>query len=186
VTGLAAHSFGTDKRGVALKSSTDVVVTDVLERELSELGFMPLCDCQGTEFSAFYNSPSIQQPPTFDRAAATANARLSAMLPHMLCVSRFAHYLKVLGRDKTGTFSEPGELEQFLQSWLAHYVTPDAEASPLVRAKYPLREAKVEVRAIPGKPGSRQCVIHLAPHYQLDELAATVRVATELAPPRGT
>ncbi|MCY2988641.1 MAG: type VI secretion system contractile sheath large subunit [Planctomycetota bacterium] len=185
VTELAAHSFGTDKRGVALKASTDVVVTDVLERDLNQLGFLPLCDCQGTEFSAFYSSPSIQQPRKYDRAAATANARLSAMLPYVLCVSRFAHYLKVLGRDRTGAFSEPGELEQFLQSWIMRYVTSDSEASPEVKAKFPLREAKVEVRADPGKPGSYQCVMHLTPHYALDELAATVRLATELSPPRG-
>lgn len=183
--GLPTASFRTDKRGVALKSSTDVVVTDHLERELSELGLMPLCDCQDTEFAAFYNCPSIQQPKQYDRAAATANAKLSAMLPYVLCVSRFAHYVKVLGRDKTGVFSEPGELEEFLQRWIVKYVTTDSEASAEVKAKFPLREAKVEVREQPGKPGAYQCIMHLAPHYELDELSATVRVVTELAPPRG-
>jgi type VI secretion system ImpC/EvpB family protein len=186
VAGLPTPSFGTDQRGVALKSSTDVIVTDRLERELSELGFLPLCACQDTEYAAFYSSPSIQQPKLYDRPAATANARLSSMLPYMLCVSRFAHYVKVLGRDKTGAFSEPHELEEFLQRWIVRYVTTDAEASAEVKAKFPLREAKVEVRNQPGKPGAYQCIMHLAPHYELDELTATVRVATELAPPRVT
>ncbi len=184
VTELPAHCFGTDKTGIALKSSTDVVVTDDLERQLSELGFLALCDCKDTEYSAFYSSSSLQQAKTYDRPAATANARLSAMLQYMLCVSRFAHYIKVLGRDKVGSFNEPGELERFLADWIVRYVTTDSEASPEVKARFPLREARVEVREQPGKPGSYQCILHLAPHYELDELRATVRVATELAPPR--
>jgi len=185
VTGLPVHSFGTDKVGVAIKSSTDVVVTDELERVLNDLGFMPLCDCKDTEYSAFYSSQSIQQPKRYDRPAATANARLSAMLQYMLCISRFAHYVKVLGRDKVGSLSEPAELERFLENWIVRYVTTDAEATPEVKARFPLREAQVEIRQQLGKPGVYQCVMHLAPHYELDELTANVRIATELAPPRG-
>jgi type VI secretion system ImpC/EvpB family protein len=185
VTCLPAHSFGTDKAGVALKISTDVAVSDDLERQLSELGFIPLCDCKDTEYSAFYGSASLQQPKVYDRPAANANARLSAMLQYMLCVSRFAHYLKVLGRDKVGAMNEPSELERFLSDWVVRYVTTDAEASAEVKARFPLREARVEVREQPGKPGAYQCVMHLAPHYELDEMRATVRVATELAPGRG-
>jgi len=184
--GLPVHSFRTDKTGVAIKFSTSVVVTDELERELSELGFVPLCDCKDTEYSAFYSNPSIQQPKKYDRPAATANAKMSAMLQYTLCVSRFAHYVKVLGRDKIGVFSEPAELERFLDGWIVTYVTTDEDASPQVRARFPLREARVEVKEQPGKPGAYQCIMHLAPHYELDELTATVRIATELAPPRGT
>jgi type VI secretion system protein ImpD len=126
----------------------------------------------------------VQKPRQYDRAAATVNARISAMLQYMLCVSRFAHYVKVLGRDRVGTFSEPEELERFLQDWITRFVTTDAEASPEVRARFPLREASVQVRPQPGRPGEYQCVMHLSPHYELDELAASVRIATELAPPR--
>lgn len=186
VTGLPAPSFGTDKPGVAPKAKTEVAVSDNLERELSELGFLPLCDCPQTAYAAWYSMPSIQQPKRYDRPAATANARLSAQLSYMFCVSRFAHYLKVIGRDKVGTLQEPGELEQYLQRWVVRYVTTDAEAPPDVKARFPLREAKVEVRPQPGKPGAYQCVMHLCPHYELEELTATVRVTTELAPPRGT
>ncbi len=185
VTGLPVHSFGTDKMGVATKSSTDVVVTDESERELNELGFIPLCDCKDTEYSAFYSNQSIQQPKTYDRQAATVNARLAAMLQYVLCVSRFAHYVKVLGRDKVGALSEPDELESFLENWIVRYVTTDAEATPEVKARFPLREARVEIRQQLGKPGAYQCVMHLAPHYELDELTASVKIATELAPPRG-
>ena len=184
VGSLPVHRFGTDRRGLAARKSTEIVITDELERDLAELGFLPLGDCQDTDYAAFYSSQSLQRPKKYDRLAATLNARMSSLLQYMLCVSRFAHYVKVMGRDKVGTFGEPQEFEQFLQDWITRYVTPDAEAPPEVRARFPLREAQVRVRAQPGKPGSFECVMHLAPHYELDELTAAVRVRTELAPPR--
>lgn len=182
VAELPADSFSTDKRGVAPKSSTDVVITDALEPELSELGFIPLCHCKDTDRSAFYTAQSAQKPKRYDTAAATMNARISSMLQYMLCVSRFAHYIKVVARDKIGSFAEPEEIETFLNQWLQRYVTSDSEASPDVKAEYPLREARVQVREHPGKPGSYLCIAHLWPHFELDELTASVRVTTELTP----
>jgi type VI secretion system protein ImpD len=184
VTSLPVHSFGTDRRGVAVKSSTDVIVTDRLEKELADLGFISLSDCADTEFSAFYSNQSVQKPKKYDRQAATTNARISSMLQYMLCVSRFAHYIKVLGREKIGSFTERESFERYLQEWVVRYVTTDLEASAETKARFPLREAKVQVFEQPGKPGSHQCVMHLAPHYELDELVAAVRIATELAPAR--
>ena len=51
-----------------------------------------------------------------------------------------------------------------------------------VKARFPLREAKVSVREHPEKPGSYLCVVHLRPHFQLDELVASVKLVTETAP----
>jgi len=180
VTGLPVHSFGTDRAGIATKCSTDVTITDELERQLSNLGLVPLCDCQDTEFSAFYSSQSCQKPKKYDRPAATMNARISAMLQYMLCVSRFAHCVKVMSREKVGSLSDPDELEDYLQRWIVKYVTADPAASPETKARFPLQEASVKVRPTPGKPGTYQCVLHLSPHYELDELTASVRLATEL------
>ena len=155
-----------------------------LEKHLADIGFIPLCDCKDTQYSAFYSNQSIQKPKKYDRPAATTNARLSSMLQYMLCISRFAHYVKVQVRDKVGSFGEPEELQSFLNAWVAAYVTTDASASQDTKARFPLREAKVQVREQPGKPGSYQCVMHFAPHYELDELTAAIRIATELVPPR--
>ena len=90
VTGLPAHSFGTDRQGLAIKDSAEVIVTDHREKELDELGFIPLSHCQDTEFSAFYTTASVQKPAKYQDPKATANARISAMLQYILCVSRFA------------------------------------------------------------------------------------------------
>jgi type VI secretion system protein ImpD len=182
VTGLAAQSFGTDRAGVAIKCSTDVLITDAREKELDELGFIPLCHCQDTEFSAFYTTASIQKPAKYDDPRATTNARISAMLQYILCVSRFAHYLKVMARDKIGSQNSPEECERFLGEWLRKYTTSSDSAGPEDKAKYPLREAKVMVRERPDRPGSYHCVIHLRPHFQIDQMFMSMKLTTELAP----
>jgi type VI secretion system ImpC/EvpB family protein len=180
VKGLPTHSFATDARGLVTKCSTDVIIADQQEQELSELGFIPLCHCPGTEFSAFYGNQSVQKPKKYDEPAATMNARISAMLQYMLCVARFAHYLKIAARDKIGSFVEASECENYLHRWLQQYVTSDTEAAPEVKAQYPLREASVQVREQPGKPGKYQCIAHLWPHFELEELTTSLRVTTEL------
>lgn len=184
VPGLCAASAATDKPGLVPTGSTDVIITDRMEPELSELGFIPLCRCQDTDDSAFYGTPTVQKPKKYDDPAATANARISAMLQYMLCTSRFAHYLKVAARDKIGSFVEPEECERYLHDWLQRYVTADAEASPETKAQYPLRQADVRVRQHPDKPGSYVCVIHLWPHFQLDDLTTSVRLTAELSAKR--
>jgi type VI secretion system ImpC/EvpB family protein len=182
VAGLPTHSVGTDTRGVSSKTSTEVAITDEQENELSELGLMPLCNCHDTEYSAFFSSPSIQKAQKYDDAEATKNAKISSMLHYMLCVSRIAHYVKVIGRDKVGSFMEASDCEAFLNDWLQKYVTQDDDAAPEIKAQYPLREAHVEIRSHPRKPGSYTCVIRMKPHYQLDDMSTAISLSTELAP----
>ena len=186
VKGLAIHGFSTDKRGVAPKCSTDVIITDRQEAELSDLGFIPLCHCKDTEYSAFYANHSAQKPKEYDDPIAGTNARISSLLQYTLCVSRFAHYLKVAARDKIGAFTEAEEVEDFLYRWLQNYVTPDSQADADVKSRFPLREASVRVREHPDKPGGYVCVAHLWPHLELDDLTAALKVRTELTPGRVT
>jgi type VI secretion system protein ImpD len=184
VSGLAVHTFSTDSNDIALKSSTDAVVLDNQEKELAELGFLPLCHCPDTDVAAFYSSVSIQKPKRYDTAEATASARLSAMLQCLLCASRFGHYLKVIGRDKIGSSVGAGELEEYLQRWLLEYTTAtpaQEDAASSTKARYPLREARVSITEDRHKPGTYQCVVHLRPHFQLDSVVAAVELRTELA-----
>src|SRR5690606_35411012 len=100
----------------------------------------------------------------------------------VLCVSRFAHYVKVIGRDRIGAFATPEECEAYLQRWLLNYCMGNDDASPELRARYPLHEARVQVRELPGRPGAFACTVHLRPHFQLDQVVSTFRLVTELAP----
>jgi type VI secretion system protein ImpC len=180
VEGLPVHNFYTDEGDVAMKCPTESPITDRREKELADLGFAPLVHCKGTDYAAFFSVQSCQKPKIFDNEAANANARLSAQLPYILAVSRFAHYLKAMMRDKIGSFTSRVECERWLNQWITNYVTPDDTASASVKASHPLREARIEVMEVAGKPGVYRAVAFMRPHFQLDELSVSLRLVAEL------
>jgi type VI secretion system protein ImpC len=182
VEGLPTHTFMTDEGEIALKCPTEIAITDRREKELSDLGFMPLVHCKGTDYAAFFGAQSAQKAKKYDTDLANANARLSTQLQYMMAVSRFAHYLKAMMRDKIGSFMSRSECERFLNRWIHNYVTPDDNASPATKAQYPLREARIEVAEVAGKPGVYRAVAFLRPHFQLDELSVSLRLVAELPP----
>jgi type VI secretion system protein ImpC len=180
VEGLPTHNFTTDEGDIALKCPTEAPITDRREKELADLGFVPLVHCKGTDYAAFFSVQSAQKAKLYDKDAANANARLSAQLPYILACSRFAHYLKAMMRDKIGSFMSRTDCERWLNQWITNYVTPDDTAAPSVKAQRPLRDAKIEVQEIPGKPGAYRAVAFLRPHFQLDELSMSLRLVAEL------
>lgn len=180
VDGLPTHAFPTDEGEIATKCPTEVAITDRREKEFADNGFIPLVHCKGTDYAAFFATQSANKPKKYDTDDANANARLSSQLQYMFAVSRFAHYLKVMVRDKIGSFMSRSDAEQFLNRWIMNYVTPDDNASPKMKAQYPLREAKIEVAEVPGKPGAYRAVAFLRPHFQLDELSVSLRLVAEL------
>ena len=182
VEGLPSHTFRTDEGDVALKCPTEIAITDRREKELADAGFVPLVHCKGHDYAAFFSVQSAQKAKLYNKEDANANARLSTQLPYILAVSRFAHYLKAMMRDKIGSFMSRSQCERFLNDWINTYVVGDDDASPSVKAKNPLREARIEVVDVPGKPGAYRAVAFLRPHYQLDELSVSLRLVADLPP----
>jgi type VI secretion system protein ImpC len=183
VEGLPVHTFQTDEGDVALKCPAEIAITDRREKELADLGFIPLVHCKGTDYAAFFSTQSSNKPKVYDKDAATANARLSSQIQYILAVSRFAHYLKSMMRDKLGSFMSRSQAEDFLNRWIAQYVLLDDSAGQDAKASHPLREARIEVSEIPGKPGAYRAVAFLKPHFQLDELTVSLRLVADLPPP---
>lgn len=183
VQGLPVHTFKTDEGDVALKCPTEIAITDRREKELADLGFVPLVHCKGTDFAAFFSIQSANKPKKYDSDAANANARLSSQLQYILAASRFAHYLKSIMRDKIGSFMTRQEAQSFLNRWINNYVVDPANAGPETKAKRPLSEARIDVTEVPGKPGAYRAVAFLKPHYQLDELTISLRLVANLPPP---
>jgi type VI secretion system protein ImpC len=180
VEGLPAHTFRTDEGDVALKCPTEIAVTDRREKELADQGLVPLVHCKGTDYAAFFSVQSGNKPKKYDKPEANANARLSAQIPYIMAVSRFAHYMKAIMRDKIGGFMSRGECEKFLNQWIAQYVVLDDNASAAVKSEHPLRQANVEVTEVAGKPGVYRAIAFLRPHFQLDELTVSLRLVAEL------
>lgn len=108
---------------------------------------------------------------------------LSAQLQYIFSVSRVAHYLKAMMRDKIGSFASAQNVETFLNRWISQYVLLDDNATQEQKAQFPLREASIQVSEIPGKPGSYRSVAFLRPHFQLDELSISLRLVADLPKP---
>jgi len=180
VEGLPTHTFTTDSGDVALKCPTESPVTDRREKELADLGFIPVVHCKGTDYAAFFSVQSCQKQKMYDKEEANANARLSTQLPYILAISRFAHYMKAMMRDKVGSFMSRKECQDFLTNWILMYTVGNDNVAASVKASKPLRDAKVEVVEVPGKPGVYRAVAFLKPHFQLDELSVSLRLVADL------
>ena len=180
VEDLPTHTFKTDDGEVALKCPTEIAITDRREKELSDLGFIPLVHCKNSDYAAFFAAQSAQKPKKYNTDSANANAVLSTQLQYIFSVSRVAHYLKAMMRDKIGSFASAQNVESFLNRWISQYVLLDDNASQEQKAQFPLREASIQVSEIPGKPGSYRSVAFLRPHFQLDELSISLRLVADL------
>lgn len=183
VEGLPAFTFKTTDGDFALKCPTEIAITDRREKELSDLGFLAICHSKGTDFAAFFGGQTTQKPKIYNTDDANANAALSARLPYLLCASRFAHYVKAIMRDKIGSFATKESVALYLNNWIAGYVLLNDAANQELKARFPLREARVDVYDVPGKPGSYKATIYLRPHFQLEELTASIRLVATLPPP---
>jgi len=183
VEGLPTHTFKTDEGDVALKCPTEIAITDRREKELNDLGFISLIHCKNTDYAAFFGGQSANKPKVYNTNEANANSRISAMLPYMLVSSRFAHYLKVMLRDKIGSFQTRGNITNYLNTWISNYVLLDDDATQGMKARFPLREARIDVYDVPGRPGVFRANVFLRPHFQLEELSASIRLVAELPAP---
>lgn len=183
VEGLPAYTFKTTEGDIALKCPTEIAITDRREKELSDLGFISLCYCKGTNKAVFFGAQTAQQPQVYNTAEANSNAQLSARITYILAASRFAHYIKSIMRDKIGSFMTKDNVETYLQTWISNYVLLNDNAPEELKAEYPLREARVDVFDVPGSPGNYKAIVFLRPHFQLEELTASLRLVATLPPP---
>jgi type VI secretion system protein ImpC len=180
VEGLPFHTFISDDGDMDHQCPTEIAITDRREAELSKLGFLPLCHYKNTDYAVFFGAQSTQKPKKYDRPEATANAAISARLPYLMATSRFAHYLKILARDKIGSFMEASDCEVWLNRWIRNYVNASEKPDAVMKAKFPLRDAKITVKEIPGKPGSYNAIAYLRPWLQMEELTTSLRMVARI------
>jgi type VI secretion system protein ImpD/type VI secretion system protein ImpC len=188
ITDLAAEPFASGPPHVWPRRAVEYQFSYRQEHALVEVGLLPVGVLPFGPDMVFGASRSMQAPASYSGASAAvaeANARLSAQINSMLCAARFAHLLKVMGRDMVGAFRTADEIERQLNLWLQGYVNTNINSTSDSRARYPLIEGNVQVRESLGKPGVFGCTIHLRPHYQLDDIATAFHLVTELAAPAG-
>jgi type VI secretion system protein ImpC len=181
VEGLPVHTFPTDDGDVAMKCPTEIAITDRREFELSNLGFLPMLHAKGKDFAVFMGTQSCQKPKTYFDPVANANAELSTKLNYLMCIARFAHYLKVMARDKIGSFMEVSDCERWLNDWIQNFVVANPQnVGEKTKAEKPLSDARIEVREVKGKPGWYEAVAWLRPHFQLEALSTSMRLVAEV------
>jgi len=178
--GLPAYTYKTPEGDTVMKCPTEAEITDRREAELSGQGFLAINHYKDTDAAVFFGAQTAQKPQKYDNPNATANAEISARLPYIMAMSRFTHYLKVIGRDKIGSFAETRDITAMLNQWISQYVIGNPNPTPDQKAKYPLAEAQVQVREIPGAPGSYQAVVHMRPWLQFEELTTSMRVVAKI------
>lgn len=180
VEDLPAYIFKTEDGDLDMECPTEVGITDRREAELSRLGFLSLCHYKETDHAVFFGAQTIQKPQQYDHPDATANAEISSRLPYIMAVSRFTHYLKIMARDKIGSFIESSDIEEWLNRWILNYVNNNPQSGPEMKSKYPLAEAKVQVVEVPGQPGAYNAVAWLRPWLQMEELTASMRLVARI------
>ena len=179
VENLPVHTFPSDDGSIDYKCPTEIAITDRREHELAKVGLMPLSHYKNEDFAVFMGAQSLQEPQKYYEDDATANAALSARMTYLFACCRFAHYLKVMVRDKIGAFMERNEMEDWLNKWINNYQC-DSSSSWELKAKKPLAAAKVTVRANEADPGYYDADFFLRPHIQLEGLTAALHLVSRL------
>jgi type VI secretion system protein ImpC len=190
VINLPTHTFPTDDGGVDLKCPTEIAISDRREHELARSGLIPIIHRKNTDKAAFIGAQSVYKPKKYsgkDGVAATASDNLKARLPYMFAVSRFAHYLKCMVRDKIGSMKEKEALQRWLQEWIYDYVDGDpVNSSEETKCRKPLADARVEVFENEENPGYYSARFYLRPHYQLEGMDIGMSLVSRLpAAPAG-
>ncbi len=180
VEGLPMHRVRRDDGEETFLGPAEVSITDRREKELADQGFIPLINCKGTDYAAFFSVQSCQKPKIYDSEVANANARLNAQLTYTLVMSRFAHYMKVMMLHRVGHFLSRADCERFLTEWLSQHVSPDENTSLEMQARLPLGQASIEVIEIPGKPGALRAAVYLKPRFQMPEVTVSLRLVVDL------
>lgn len=158
---------------------TEVNLTDEREKELSDLGFMPLVHYKNSNYAVFMGAQTTYQPKTYADPDATANAAIAARLPYTLASSRVAQYLKMIGRDRIGSNLSPADVEKELNNWIHQYVNPNAIGNE-AKATHPLVEAKIMVEEQAGRPGAYSAVAYIRPWLQMEELTTSLRMVATI------
>lgn len=179
VENLPNFTFKNDAGDLLQQCPTEVNLTDEREKELSDLGFLPLVHYKNTNYGVFMGAQTAHKPKTYTDPEATANAAISARLPYTMASSRIAHFLKVMGRDKIGSHLEANDVEKELNTWIHQYVNPNAIGNE-AKARHPLVEAKVTVQEQAGKPGAYSAVAYLRPWLQMEELTTSLRMVANI------
>lgn len=172
--------FKSDKHHTVPKIVTECLVTDTQEKKFNDAGFIAVRDHHTAGKSVFYSSQSVKLPQRNQPNFSQANAKINTMLHYVLCASRFAHYIKVIIRDKVGSFESVETCETYITRWLSNYCSAANGQSIEAITKTPLTQAEVSISEIAGSPGKYFCDMAISPHSQFDDIQSQLKLVTNV------
>ena len=139
---------------------------------------------KASQKAGFFAVPSCRKADDFqdnaDGRQQALNQRLEIQLPYMLISCRFSQYLKVMQRENIGSWQTRSQLDQSLNNWLKQYVYDMDNPAASVRARRPLRNARVTVRELEENAGWYVVSISLTPHFKYMGLPFTLTERSRL------
>jgi type VI secretion system protein ImpD len=180
ISQLPSINHRVDKTLTETKYSTEIFIDENDESLLSDLGFIAFTTDKKTGHALLLNSMSTFKTSSALKQTDT-NSKISATLQYIFCASRFAHYIKIIGRDKVGSLLDKTELLKYISNWAINYVATNDVIDETLKAKFPLQGIKIDIEDIPGKPGCFHCIMRLQPRYQLEKVSTALTLVTELA-----
>ena len=185
VINLPTHTFPTDDGGVDLKCPTEIAISDRREHELAKSGLIPLIHRKNTDKAAFIGAQSVYKPKKYEGkkgVEATASDNLSARLPYMFAVSRFAHYLKCMVRDKIGSTKEKEELRNVAAGTGSTNTSTAIRSTRRKRRRRASRSPPPRSKSSPDEenPGYYAARFYLRPHFQLEAMDIGLSLVSRL------
>lgn len=168
------------------KIPTETLISEDMDVDLCNFGFIPLVMRKGADNAAFFDAPSARRIGKFPDSAEgkedETRARLGMSLPYLMISCRLAHYLKVIWRENMGRVMDAEKMVTEINKWLKQYCRQGTMDDKLA-AKYPLKEIQVTASPVPGKPGMFKSEIQMIPHFKLKGVEVELSMVGQFDPP---
>ncbi|MHC5111679.1 MAG: type VI secretion system contractile sheath large subunit [Planctomycetota bacterium] len=168
------------------KIPTETLISEDMDVDLCNFGFMPLVMRKGSDNAAFFDAPSAKRvgkfPDTAEGKEDETRARLGMSLPYLMISCRIAHYLKVIWRENMGRVMDAEKMMGEINKWLKQYCRQGTLDDKLA-SKYPLKEIQVTAEPVPGKPGMYKSEIQMIPHFKLKGVEVELSMVGQFDPP---
>ena len=168
------------------KIPTETMISEDMDVDLCNFGFIPLVMRKGSDNAAFFDAPSAKRvakyPDTAEGKEDETRARLGMSLPYLMISCRIAHYLKVIWRENMGRVMDAEKMVGEINKWLKQYCRQGTLDDKLA-AKYPLKEIQVTATPVPGKPGMYKSEIQMIPHFKLKGVEVELSMVGQFDPP---
>ena len=168
------------------KIPTETLISEDMDVDLCNFGFIPLVMRKGSDNAAFFDAPSARRvgkfPDTAEGKEDETRARLGMSLPYLMISCRIAHYLKVIWRENMGRVMDAEKMIKEINKWLSQYCRTGTMDDRLA-AKYPLKEIQVTAEPVPGKPGMFKSEIQMIPHFKLKGVEVELSMVGQFDPP---